>query len=121
MESAFAALVKDLADRGLLNQTLVINAGEFGRTSKINGMNGRDHRPNVYSTVVAGGGVRGGAVYGESDSRGAEVLSDPVSPADVLSTMWHSPSIHYQEELRGRLNRPFQLSDGRVLIEIHES
>ncbi|MEO2032872.1 MAG: DUF1501 domain-containing protein [Planctomycetaceae bacterium] len=118
MEAAFASLVEDLADRGLLNRTLVINAGEFGRTPKINGSIGRDHWPNVYSIVLAGGGIRGGTVYGESDSRGAEVLSAPVSPADVLSTMWHSLGIPHEEELRDRLDRPFQLSDGRVLKEV---
>jgi len=118
MEVGFAALVEDLAERGMLQKTLVINAGEFGRTPKINGGQGRDHWPNVYSTVLAGGGIQGGAVYGASDSRGAEVLSSPVSPADVLATMWHTLGVNPQEELRDRLSRPIQLSDGRVLSEL---
>ena len=118
METAFAALVSDLADRGLLDKTLVINTGEFGRTPKMNGGNGRDHWPNVYSTVLAGGGIRGGMTYGESDSAGGEVLSRPTSPADILATMWHVLGVQATTELRDRLNRPIQLSDGRVLSEL---
>ncbi|MEZ6130393.1 MAG: DUF1501 domain-containing protein [Planctomycetaceae bacterium] len=118
MDAAFAALVQDLADRGMLDRTLVINTGEFGRTPKINTDNGRDHWPNVYSTVLAGGGIVGGQTYGESDSRGAEVLSQPVSPADVLATMWHLLGIPPNTELRDRLNRPIALSNGRVLNEL---
>lgn len=118
MEAGFAALVQDLADRGLLDQTLVINTGEFGRTPKINGGAGRDHWPNVYSMVLAGGGVRGGVTYGASDSRGAEVLSAPVAPADVLATMYRILGVDPATELRDRLDRPIQLSGGRVLSQI---
>ncbi len=118
MDAAFAALVEDLADRGMLERTLVINTGEFGRTPKFNDINGRDHWPNVYSTVLAGGGIRGGQTYGVSDSRGAEVLSCPVSPADVLATMWHILGVPPDALLRDRLNRPIQLSNGRVLRDV---
>lgn len=118
MDAAFAALVEDLADRGMLKQTMVINTGEFGRTPQINGGAGRDHWPNVYSLVMAGGGIRGGQVHGESDSRGAEVLSRPVSPADVLATMYQTLGISANTELRDRLDRPIQLSGGRVLTEL---
>ena len=118
MEAAFATLVEDLADRGMLNDTLVINTGEFGRTPKINGGAGRDHWPNVYSLALAGGGIRGGQIYGASDSRGAEVLSHPVSPAEVLSTMYQILGVQPHTELRDRLNRPIQLSEGRVLSEL---
>ena len=118
MEAGFATLVEDLADRGLLDRTLVINTGEFGRTPKINSGAGRDHWPNVYSTVLAGGGVQGGSVFGSSDSRGAEVLSAPVSPADVLATMYEILGVDPATELRDRLDRPKQLSGGRVLRQI---
>jgi len=118
MDAAFAALVEDLADRGMLERTLVVNTGEFGRTPQMNNLNGRDHWPNVYSTVLAGGGICGGSTFGQSDSRGAEVLSQPASPADVLATMWHSLGVASNSELRDRLNRPIQLSDGRVLSEL---
>ena len=118
MDAAFAALVEDLADRGMLDRTLVINTGEFGRTPQVNNQNGRDHWPNVYSTVLAGGGIIGGTSYGSSDSRGAEVLSHPTSPADILATMWHCLQVAPSEELRDRLNRPMQLSEGRILSEL---
>ena len=118
MEAGFAALVADLADRGMLKRTLVVNTGEFGRTPKMNAGNGRDHWPNVYSTVLAGGGIQGGQVFGQSDSIGAEVLSQPVSPADILATMWHVLGVVPSTEIRDRLDRPIQLSDGRVLAEL---
>lgn len=118
VDAAFSALVDDLADRGLLERTLVVNTGEFGRTPKLNAGNGRDHWPNVYSTVLAGGGIRGGTVFGSSDSRGAEVLSQPVSPADVLATMWNCLGVDSKAEIRDRVDRPMQLSEGRVLSEL---
>lgn len=118
MDQAFSALVEDLSDRGMLDNTLVVNTGEFGRTPTINGNAGRDHWPNVYSTVLAGGGIRGGSVYGTSDSKGGEVHSNPISPADVLSTLWHQLGIDHKTELRDRLNRPMLLSEGRVIREI---
>ena len=115
MDRAFAALVSDLADRGLLERTLVVNTGEFGRTPTINKDAGRDHWPNVYTTVLAGGGVRGGAVHGASDAKGAEPADAPVSPADLLATLYDRLGIPPSTELRDRLDRPIQLSDGRVL------
>ncbi|MEZ6122173.1 MAG: DUF1501 domain-containing protein [Planctomycetaceae bacterium] len=118
MDTAFAALISDLHDRGLLHQTLVINTGEFGRTPKINDGQGRDHWPNVYSTVLAGGSIPGGTVYGSSDSKAAEVLSQPVSPADILATMWHHLGIPPRTELRDRLDRPQQLCEGRPLTGV---
>ena len=115
MDRAFAALVADLADRGLLERTMVVNTGEFGRTPGINKDAGRDHWPNVYSTVLAGGGVRGGVVYGAGDSKGAEPADRPVTPGDVLATVYDRLGIPPNTELRDRLNRPMQLSDGTVL------
>ncbi|HIE98857.1 MAG TPA: DUF1501 domain-containing protein [Planctomycetes bacterium] len=115
IDRGFATLVADLKDRGLLDTTMVVNAGEFGRTPQINNKAGRDHWPNVYSTVLAGGGIRGGTVIGASDSKGAEVLSSPVSPADVLATMWQSLGIPPDTTIHDRLARPMPVSDGQVL------
>ncbi|MFZ4733479.1 MAG: DUF1501 domain-containing protein [Pirellulales bacterium] len=115
MDHAFAALVADLSERGLLADTLVVNTGEFGRTPQINKDAGRDHWPAVYTTVLAGGGIRGGVVHGASDSKGAEVAESPVAPADVLATMYERLGIAPHTVLRDRLDRPIQLSDGRVL------
>jgi hypothetical protein len=118
MDQAFAALVADLAERALLDSTLVVNTGEFGRTPRVNKDGGRDHWPNAYSTVLAGGGLKQGLIYGESDHHGAEVLSRPVSPADLLATMWHQLGISPTTEIYDRLNRPHRVSDGRVLSDL---
>jgi hypothetical protein len=118
MDQAYAALIADLQERGLLEETFVVNAGEFGRTPVMNNTAGRDHWPDVYSVLLAGGGIRGGQVYGESDERGAYVHSSPVSPADLLATMWHSLGIDPLTEVHDRLNRPYRLSTGRVVTEL---
>jgi len=118
MDQAFAALVADLDDRGLLDSTLVVNTGEFGRTPRMNTGGGRDHWPNAYSTVLAGGGLKRGFVYGESDHHGAEVLSRPTSPADLLATMWHQLGIASTTEIYDRLHRPHRVSDGRVVSDL---
>jgi len=115
MDQAYSALVEDLVARGMLDSTLVINTGEFGRTPIINNLNGRDHWPSAYSTVMCGGGIRGGQVYGASDKKGAYVANQPVAPADVLATMWQLLGIAPYTELRDRLNRPQVLSRGRVV------
>lgn len=114
MDQAFAALVSDLSERGLLDDTLVINTGEFGRTPKMNKEGGRDHWPRD-SAVLAGGGIRGGQVYGSSDSQGSDVASQPVSPADLLATLWHVLGVDPDSELRDRLNRPYPVSTGSVV------
>lgn len=118
MDQAFASLVDDLSQRGLLDSTLVINSGEFGRTPRINKDGGRDHWPNAYTSVLAGGGIHGGMVYGETDRHGAEVLGRPVAPADLLATMWHQLGIDPATEIRDRLHRPHRVSDGHALREI---
>jgi hypothetical protein len=90
LDQAFSALVADLAERGLLDETLVVWTGEFGRTPKINKGAGRDHWGNVYSTVLAGGGVRGGQVYGSSDKSGGEPAERPVHTSDFFATIYHA-------------------------------
>ena len=118
MEQGYSALLEDLHVRGLLPNTLVVNTGEFGRTPVINASAGRDHWPNVYTTVLVGGGIRGGQIYGCSDSRGAEVSQKPVAPADILATMWSCMGVDPHAELRDRLNRPFPISAGRIMAEL---
>jgi uncharacterized protein (DUF1501 family) len=91
-DQAVSALLEDLSDRGLLDDTLVVLVGEFGRTPRISkgggGVNGRDHWPNCYSAMLAGAGVRGGAVYGASDATAAYVKDDPVSLEDFTATLY---------------------------------
>jgi hypothetical protein len=119
MEQPFAALLEDLAARGLLDETLVIWMGDFGRTPIINKDVGRDHWPQCYSVVLAGGGVRGGQVVGESDKLGAFPKSRPVTPADVHATVfaalgYDAHAITYQSPE----GRPFPLSDGEPIREL---
>jgi hypothetical protein len=118
LDQGFCALVDDLRQRGLLDGTLVILTGEFGRTPRVNNQAGRDHWPNAYSMLLSGGGLHPGAVYGRTDSQGAEVIEGRVAPADVLATMWHQLGIAPATVLRDRLDRPHPLSGGRVLGEL---
>jgi hypothetical protein len=93
LDEALSALLVDLKDRGLLERTLVVVAGEFGRTPRINvsGANpGRQHWPTCFSAIIAGGGIRGGMVYGESDKTGAYVKDKPVRPQDLGATIYHA-------------------------------
>mgnify|MGYP001967204714 CR=1 FL=1 len=98
-DQSFSALIEDMDERGLLETTMVVAWGEFGRTPKLNNRNGRDHYPNVFSAAVAGGPVQGGRVVGSSDSKGAYPLNNPKSPQDVLATMYRhlgiDPNKHY--------------------------
>ena len=102
----------------MLDRTLVIKTGEFGRTPVINKEAGRDHWPSAYSCLLAGGGIRGGIVHGASDAKGAYVASQPVAPADVLATMWTQLGVDPATELRDRFDRPIVLCKGRVLHEL---
>ncbi|MCI0360232.1 MAG: DUF1501 domain-containing protein [Planctomycetaceae bacterium] len=110
-----SALLSDLENRGSLDQTLVVVLTDFGRTPRINGSAGRDHYPSVYSAVLAGGGVRGGQVYGSSDASGAFPKTQPCGPADVHATIFRSLGISPRAEIHDMLGRPFPISDGEVL------
>jgi hypothetical protein len=116
MEQAFAALLDDLDARGLLETTLVVWMGDFGRTPAINGAAGRDHWPQCYTMVLAGGGIRPGAVIGESDRLGAYPKTFPVTPADVHATIF--TALGYDPEritYPSPEGRPLALSEGTVL------
>lgn len=94
-----SALLTDLEMRGMLDETLVVFLTDFGRTPKINKNGGRDHHPGVYSLALAGGGIRGGQVYGSSDSKGAEPGSYACTPADVHATVYQAMGIDHHTEL----------------------
>jgi uncharacterized protein (DUF1501 family) len=98
-----------------LNETLVVVLTDFGRTPRINGGAGRDHYPDVYSVLLAGGGIRGGQVYGSSDERGAFPKTQACSPPDIHATIFHALGISPRAIIRDRLGRPFPISDGEVL------
>jgi uncharacterized protein (DUF1501 family) len=111
-DEALSALVEDLAQRGLLDTTLVVAVSEFGRTPKVNGSAGRDHWPDCYTALLTGGGVTGGAVYGASDKIGAYPALDPVTPADVAATIFWRFGIDPATEVRDQTDRPFRLTEG---------
>jgi len=112
LDQGFAALISDLSERGLLNETLVCIASEFGRTPKINGTAGRDHWPKVFSVVLAGGGVKGGFVFGSSDSTASEPDQDPLSVVDWATTIYHTIGIVADKELMAPGDRPIEIVDG---------
>jgi hypothetical protein len=114
-DRATSALLTDLAERGTLDETLVVVLTDFGRTPHINGAAGRDHYPYAYSIAMAGGGIRGGQVYGSSDATGAFPKSQPCGPPDVHATIFHALGISPRAEIRDMLGRPFAVSDGEVL------
>jgi hypothetical protein len=116
LDSALAALVDDLNDRGLLDETLVCVMGEFGRTPKLNTTAGRDHWPRVFSVLLAGGGIRGGQVIGSSDAVGENPKDDPVTPADLAATIYTLLGVDPALELRTADNRPVRVNqDGAVI------
>lgn len=114
---ALARLIRDLDDRGLLDSTLVMVSSEFGRTPKINKTAGRDHWPKVFSTMLAGGGVKRGSVYGLSDSLAAEPEENPVSPEDLAATIYNQLGINSDKELMAPGGRPIEIVDGGKVIK----
>jgi len=117
-DQGLSALVEDLDQRGLLETTLVVALGEFGRTPRINKDGGRDHWPDCYSAVFAGGGVKGGFVWGSSDRLGAYPASDPVTPADLAATIYWRFGIDPATEIHDAGGRPYKLSEGRPLRKL---
>ena len=117
-DQALAALIEDLDERGLLESTLVVALGEFGRTPQINANAGRDHWPDCYSVLVAGGGVRGGAVYGTSDALGAYPDTNPCTPADLAATIYWRFGLDPKTHMHDQTGRPYRLADGQPIAEV---
>jgi hypothetical protein len=115
-DRGYAVLLEDLACRGLLDETLVVWFGEFGRSPQINKQGGREHWPAVYSVVFAGGGVRGGTLHGASDRHGAYPVADPVRPQDVAATIYHCLGIDPETRLPDRLGRPVEVGSGGKVV-----
>jgi hypothetical protein len=119
LDQAYSALLQDLSDRGMLDSTLVILMGEFGRTPKLNARGGRDHWPGAFSVALAGGGVVGGQVIGRSDSHGERPAERPISPADLVRTLYQLIGIDPELELSTTDGRPVQVNrDGTVIAEL---
>jgi hypothetical protein len=118
VDRAFSALLDDLAQRGLLDETLVAWTGEFGRTPRINRDAGRDHWGRVYSTVLAGGGVRGGQVVGRSDAQGGVPADNPVHVSDFVATIYHALGYGADSHVTDRFGRPHLIVQGKPVREL---
>jgi hypothetical protein len=118
MDLAYSALLDDLDQRGLLSETLVVWAGEFGRTPKHNPAGGRDHWGHVFSVALAGGGVCGGQVYGASDSIGGHPRDGRVQPQDLTATIFHCLGYAPSTEIHDALGRPLPLSRGEAIRQL---
>jgi hypothetical protein len=113
-DNAFSSLIEDLDQRGLLQNTLVVATGEFGRTPKVNPAGGRDHWPGCWTGIFAGGGIRGGQVVGSSDSIGGAPKDHPVSPAEFAATVFHLMGLDLETFLPAQLGRIVPLVDGNA-------
>lgn len=118
MDQAFAALLDDLTQRGMLDETLIVCMAEFGRTPRFNARAGRDHWGSVFSAALAGGGIRGGVVHGASDPIGAQPVDGRVLPQDLTATILHCLGIHPDREILDRLGRPIAACRGEVIRQI---
>ena len=116
-DQAYAALIEDLAQRGLLDSTLVVVSSEFGLTPKINQTSGRDHWPKVFSSLMAGGGIKGGQVYGSSNATASEPEENPLSVQDWATTIYSCLGITADKELMAPGARPIEIVDGGKVVK----
>jgi len=114
-DTAFSALVEDMAERGMLDETLVLVNAEFGRTPAINRNAGRDHWPWVYSLALAGAGIKAGTIYGASDQSAAYPTDRPHDPRDMAATIYHLLGVDPKAEIYDRTGRPHQLTIGKPI------
>jgi formylglycine-generating enzyme required for sulfatase activity len=118
LDACLSALLIDLTERGLLDQTLVVAAGEFGRTPKINEVAGRDHWAGCNSIIMAGGGIRSGFIYGSSDRIGAYPSTNPVGPWDVYATMLHCYGVDPESLIHDTTGRPYSICKGTPITAV---
>lgn len=118
LDQGLSALLEDLSQRGMLDETLVAAFGEFGRTPKINANVGRDHWGACQSVVLAGGGIRGGQIYGSSDEHAAYPKTKPVSVEDLHATMFHAMGLSPDLEIHDSENRPYRISEGEPIRDL---
>lgn len=111
-DQAYAALLRDLDERGLLSETLVVTTGEMGRTPRANAQWGRDHWSTLFPAVLAGAGIAGGSIYGKSDKDAAYPIENPVSPEDLAATIYYALGIDHEIRVADAQNRPTQIVDG---------
>ncbi|HJS08304.1 MAG TPA: DUF1501 domain-containing protein [Pirellulales bacterium] len=125
-DQAFSALLDDLRDRGMLDETLVIWTGEFGRTPRVGqrnsdagaGVDGRDHWPGCFTSILAGGGFRGGYVYGRSDKQAAYPAENPVTPQDLFATVYHALGVSAEQTVADAAGRPQFIRPGKAIYDL---
>ncbi len=117
-EQTLPTLLNDMDERGLLKDTLVVWVGEFGRTPKINENVSRDHWPQCYTALLAGGGVKRGFVHGESNKYAQHPAKDPVTPDDLTATVYHLLGIDHRTEVHNSANRPLRITDGEPVTGV---
>src|SRR5262249_32871569 len=117
-DRAYTALLEDLKQRGMLETTLVVAMGEFGRTPQLNTRGGRNHWPGCWTIIFAGGGVRRGQVIGASDASGAEPVDRPVTPSQVAATVYRALGVDLQTQLAGPDGRPIALVEAAPVEEL---
>lgn len=118
LDPAFASLIRDLHDRGTLNDTVILCVGEFGRTPKLNPAGGRDHWPHNFCAALAGGGIKGGTVVGESDPDGGKKSTNPVEVADLHATVLSALGIDFEKTLKTPIRRTVKRSEGKPIAAI---
>ncbi|MCS7168411.1 MAG: DUF1501 domain-containing protein [Gemmatales bacterium] len=118
LDRAYSALLEDLEQRGLLSEMLVAMFGEFGRTPRINNTMGRDHWGPCQSAVLAGGGIRGGQVYGASDKHAAYPVEHPVTPDDLLATIYYALGLAPESEVHDPQGRPWRITHGQPILAL---
>ena len=111
LDPAWSTLMMDLKQRGMLESTLIVWMGEFGRTPVINPQRGRDHFPNAWSTVLAGGGIKGGTVYGKTSAGGDTVAENPVTPPNFVATLVKALGLDPTKQNMSNVGRPIRLAD----------
>jgi hypothetical protein len=118
LDAAMAALTRDLVDRGLWKDTVLVWMGEFGRTPRINQNAGRDHWGRCWSVVVGGGAIKGGVAYGETDANGTGIKDKETSVPDLFATIFKGMGLDPSTQIRDNLGRPMPLADGKVISEL---
>lgn len=118
LDAGWSSLMTDLKDRGLLESTTILWMGEFGRTPRINGSAGRDHFPAAWSTVLAGGGIKGGQAYGKTSDDGMSVIEGQTDVGDLLATLSHALGIDPRKQNLSDIGRPFRIAEGKPIEQV---
>ena len=118
LDAGWATLMQELDERGLLDRTTFLWAGEFGRTPTINPSGGRDHFPQAFSCVLAGGGVAGGQAYGKTNESGAEIVEGKIDQQDLLATLCSALGVDPLDENVAEGGRPIAIAEGNVIDEV---